>query len=121
MGEQIGLKWKDIDFDTDTCYVRLQISGSKHLEETKNETRNRKFKFLEPAYQALLKVMPDGFFENRSKYDDELVFKNPRTNDHWKSAPLTYLWRKALKQLKIKYRRPSLTAMESQTRAVSPQ
>lgn len=105
-GEQIALKWKDIDFESCLFYVRRQMSGGKYLEETKNETRNRRVELIEPAYQAILAVAPEDLMQNRSKYDDEWIFKNPRTNDHWRIDALTNPWRKALKALKIKYRRP---------------
>lgn len=77
-GEQLGLKWKDIDL----CFLCAPSSvRGKHLEETKNETRNSRVELIESAYQALLNTAPDDYFENRSKYEDDWVFKNPRTND----------------------------------------
>lgn len=72
--------------------MRRRISGGKYVEETKNETRNRRVELLELAYQALLKVMPEDFFKNRSKYDDVWGFKNPRTNNHWRIDALTQPW-----------------------------
>lgn len=108
-GEQLGLKWGDINFNACVFHVRRQIADGKYLQDTKNKFRTRRIELLHPAYEALKALMPDDFFENREKYNDQWVFTNPLTNDYWRIDPITYPWKKALKKLNIEYRRPYYT------------
>lgn len=105
-GEQIGLQWGDVDFESNVFFVRRSISSGKFIEETKNDVRWRKVELLAPAIESLKKLKPSDYDSNVEKYNSTFVFKNPRTNDHWRIDPLTNAWKEALKQANVKYIRP---------------
>ncbi|MFK5914147.1 MAG: site-specific integrase [Woeseiaceae bacterium] len=105
-GEQIGLQWGDIDFESNAFFIRRSISSGKFIEETKNDVRWRKVELLSPAIEALTKLKPRNFDSNPEKYNSTYVFQNPRTKDHWRIDPLTNAWKEALKKAEVKYIRP---------------
>ena len=105
-GEQIGLQWGDIDFESNAFFIRRSISSGKHVEQTKNDIRWRKVELLAPAIESLEKLKPSDYDLHSEKYSSTYVFRNPRTNDHWRIDPLTNAWKEALKQAKVKYIRP---------------
>ncbi len=105
-GEQRGLKWRDINFSTNKYHVRGLLSSKGIIKDTKNEYRDRELDLIQPLYDALVKIMPDGYFESCGMYADEFVFKNPYTSTYWSVDALTKIWKSALDNLKIPYRKP---------------
>ena len=105
-GEQTGLKWGNINFTENKYYVRGLLSSKGKIKDTKNEYREREIDLLQPLYNALVKIMPDNYFELSDMYADEFVFKNPKTGAYWKTDALTKIWRRTLNNLKIPYRKP---------------
>jgi len=105
-GEQIGLMWQDIDIKANAFYVRRSLSSGKFMEETKNASRWRKVELLYPALQALCELKPSNYDLDPEQYENDYVFKNPRTLDHWRIDALTTAWRNALYATSIPYQRP---------------
>jgi len=105
-GEQIGLQWRDVDFESNAFFIRRSISSGKFVEQTKNDIRWRKVELLSPAIEALTKLKPSAYDSDPEKYNLTYVFKNPRTDDHWRIDPLTNAWKEALIKANVKYIRP---------------
>lgn len=105
-GEQLGLKWKDVDFSKCLLNIERQIAAGKKIKDTKNGFRKREIDLISPAYDALEILKPKDYDIDPSVYKDEWVFKNPRTNDYWRVDAITKPWIQACKKLKIPYRKP---------------
>ncbi|MEN8170990.1 MAG: tyrosine-type recombinase/integrase [Pseudomonadota bacterium] len=106
-GEQLGLKWSDVDFEENNITInRMWVSG-KGRRPTKNKKRIRKLGLIQPAIDALLR-------QRGLQYNSEWVFINSdnveKTLDEdlkpWSSEKIARPWNAALKALSF----PALSA-----------
>jgi len=106
-GEQVALKWGDINFDKLTVSIDKILTNGEN-KDTKGETdhRDRDVELVQPAYQALIELMPTDYFENTEKYNDKHIFLNPNTGRVWTNYGSTQRWIKDLKEAGIPYRKP---------------
>lgn len=109
--ELIALKWSHVDMERGeitvrTAMTRVAIARKKHAEVPKTKAGKRAVKILPPAKKALEAQRAYTFKPDQ----DEHVFHNPRTDQHW-SGDLTIrnAWIKAIKAAGVRYRRPYQT------------
>jgi integrase len=102
-GEQLGLRWQDVDFDKQRIYIRQSIVNGK-LAGTKTESSDRTHHLDERAQIVLLNIRQ--YHPNLSP--DERVFIDPTTMKPWKNdgVPRERYWKAALKTAGVPYQRP---------------
>jgi len=96
-GEQIGLRWENVDFERGVIFIRESIvKGRKAGTKTAGSNRTHE---LHPIAFAVLKRIPE-----RTGY----VFRDPKTGKRWKydGVPRERYWQPALKQSKVRYLKP---------------
>ena len=98
VGEIIGLRWEDIDFEEETISIKRAIRKGI-VSEPKTDNSIRTIDMLEPVKEALKHQ-----FDITGKQDDYLFLTKERM--HYKhSEPLTrHYWRPLLEKCKIKHR-----------------
>ncbi len=97
-GEQLGLKWDDINLDNYTISIFRRRVNNKDIS-TKETPRDRVNDLLYPAYQALVEIMPNDYLENPMKYKNQYIFQSENTNAAWQLSNISEIWAKALKEL----------------------
>jgi integrase len=102
-GEQLGLRWQDVDFDKKRIYIRQSIVNGK-LAGTKTESSDRSHHLDDRAQMVLLNIRK--YHPNPSP--DERVFIDPATMKPWKNdgVPRERHWKAALKIAGVPYQRP---------------
>jgi integrase len=70
-GEQLALKWKDINFKLLTIQIERSLSSGRNLKGTKNGFRERTIEVLNPAYDTLIELRPDGYLDNPERFRNE--------------------------------------------------
>lgn len=102
-GEQLGLRWQDVDFDKKRIYIRQSIVNGK-LAGTKTESSNRTHHLDARALQVLLNIR--NYHPNQAP--SERVFLDPKTMKPWKydGVPRERHWKPALKAAGVPYLRP---------------
>lgn len=106
-GEQVALKWGDINFDKCTASINKILTRGEN-KGTKGDTdhRDRDIELVHPAYQALIELMPDDYYEDTEKYKGQYIFLNPSTGEVWTNYASTERWKKHLKEAGVPYRKP---------------
>lgn len=102
-GEQLGLRWQDVDFDKQRIYIRQSIVNGK-LAGTKTENSDRTHHLDERALAVLKNIQ----FYHPNITPDERVFIDPNTMKAWKydGVPRERHWKAALKIAGVPYQRP---------------
>lgn len=102
-GEQLGLRWQDVDFDKQRIYIRQSIVNGK-LAGTKTESSDRTHHLDERALAVLKNIQ----FYHPNITPDERVFIDPNTMKAWKydGVPRERHWKAALKIAGVPYQRP---------------
>ncbi len=72
MGELLGLRWRDVDFELDSVHVRRSFTGGR--EDTPKSGRERTMPMAEEVAQALARLSR----RRRFTADDDLVFCGAR-------------------------------------------
>lgn len=104
-GEQLGLRWGDIDFVNCKINISRILSNGKVLK-TKNNHRDREVELLNPAYISLNELAPDDYFKEPNKYSNDYIFINPLTKKVWGNDSVNQHWKKTLKKCNISHRSP---------------
>ena len=104
-GEQLGLRWEDIDFDKLKVRVSRLLTNGK-IKKTKNTFREREVELLHPAYLSLQKLIPKNYDEKPKDYSNKYIFTNPLTTKVWGGDAIGAHWKQALKQSNISHRSP---------------
>lgn len=102
--ELIGLRWEDVDFETDCLHIRRAIVGGVE-KTTKTKSGLRTIELNEEALTALL-------CQKQYTYDkNNWIFHDPQHDDRWKNEnPMRKrVWIPALKNANVKYRCPYQT------------
>ncbi len=96
-GEIIGLKWDDIDFDTNTIFLKRSISKGKITETT--STKNHKRLVILPDITVML------LKKHKEDAINEWVFPSTRGNRHFYDAKtvLEY-FKEFIKKIDVPYR-----------------
>ncbi|WP_333797364.1 tyrosine-type recombinase/integrase [Rheinheimera sp.] len=102
-GEQLGLRWQDVDFEKKRIYIRQSIVNGK-LAGTKTDSSNRTHHLDDEALQVLLNIQQ----YHPSNQPEERVFINPANMKPWKddAVPRNRHWKPALKRAGVPYQRP---------------
>lgn len=99
-GEQIGLRWKNVDIDKGYIYVRESVVKGK-LVGLKTASSNRNHELSKQALQVLKRIKS---YSNESEY----VFLDPRTHERWKNDGVLRerFWKKAFENSIVRYLKP---------------
>ena len=99
-GEQIGLRWKNVDLERNVIFVRESIVKGREAG-TKTVGSNRTHELSEQSLKVLKRI-------KRYGNAPEFVFLDPRTLHRWKydGVPRERFWKKALVKAKVEYLKP---------------
>lgn len=102
-GEQLGLRWEDVDFNKGRIYIRHTIvNGKKAIPKTMSSARTHQ---LHPNAMAVLRAI---YSYHPNQEPDARVFLDPRSMQPWTDDgyPRERYWHPAVKQAGVKYRCP---------------
>lgn len=99
-GEQIGLRWKNVDLKRKLIFIRESIVKGRETS-TKTKGSNRNHELSEPALKVLERI-------KKYAVESEFVFLDPRKLERWKNdgVPRERFWKKAVDKSKVTYRIP---------------
>lgn len=103
--ELVALTWDDIDFIKSTARINKAFTiASEESEPPKTRAGNRVIKLLPPAMEAIMQQKQYTALKNKE------VFQNAETGERWNGdRMIRYVWERALKKAKVRYRRPYQT------------
>uniref|UniRef100_UPI00398B3171 tyrosine-type recombinase/integrase n=1 Tax=Paraburkholderia kururiensis TaxID=984307 RepID=UPI00398B3171 len=103
--ELVALDWSDVDWRKGVVMVRRALTTTADApEDTKTKTSRRDVKLLPPALAALEAQKAHTFLANCE------VFQDPRNRSRWSGdLPIRLVWTRALRQAKVRYRKPYQT------------
>ncbi len=96
-GEQIGLRWENVDLDRGVVFIRESIVKGRKTG-TKTTGSNRTHELHEKAHAVLVRI------PNRTGF----VFRDPKTEQRWKydGVPRERYWQPAIKKAMVRYIKP---------------
>lgn len=104
-GEAHGLKLKHLDFERREILIRETFQNGR-TEYTKTDGSQREIHMSQPVYDALRKMLPDGYDKDPKSFEDRYVFctrnGHPIDNTNFNDR----VWKPLLRNLGFKYRRP---------------
>jgi len=103
--ELVALDWSDIDWRKGMAVIRRALTQTAdEPEDTKTKSSRREVKLLPPALAALEAQKPFTLLAGRE------VFQDPRNDARWGGdSPIRIVWTRALKQARVRYRKPYQT------------
>jgi integrase len=104
-GEANGLRWKHVDFQRSQLCIR-ETFNKRRTEYTKTDGSQREIYMSTPVRDALLAMLPEGYEDNPTAFEDQYVFMTcegyPVDNANFTNR----VWKPLLRNLGLKYRRP---------------
>ncbi|MBV8271914.1 MAG: tyrosine-type recombinase/integrase [Cupriavidus sp.] len=103
--ELVALDWSDVDWRKGVVVIRRALTQTATVaEDTKTKSSRREVKLLPPALAALEAQKAHTFLVGRE------VFQDPRNCERWAGdSPVRIVWTRALRQAKVRYRKPYQT------------